>query len=557
MTDSPELRRNAGVPPGLGAPWIAALIACGFVCYVGAINSFFLADDFDCIRSVVEGGPFGLWSTRGCAFFRPLASLSFFLDHAVWGLRPIGYHLTNLVLHLISAVLVAQIVLVLARLSARLEKNAREIAFFSGLFFAVLATHSEPVIWISGRTDLLACLFSLASLLVYLSARLSGRLKRLPLSLAFLLLALLSKEMAIALPFIIVALELFFYVGSKRKNLHALWSGALPYVALVILYPLVRYLAIGKLIGGYGRHIHTHIDLEVVGKLLFYFPARTLVPALGTVQVGGVTVPLSGVVFAAAVAVVLLISSISRERRLPRLVYLMVGICLLSIVPVMNLSVTAGTLEGTRFLYFPSVFLVVTLVLALASVLRKREFVVVCLVLAAVHGGLVVRSTRLWRRAGDVSRSVVQDIVDSPAADRLWILNVPDDIRGAFVFRNGGDSARSLFCGEGGPADVVPLLRHVIPLDGGTASAAREGSREYSLQVSDCGALPVASWRVTPEFVEENFEVLEKDACVARFVFRESVIGDGDRVAFYSGGRLHYPDSPKDPGPRDAPAVSR
>ena len=55
-----ELRGNAVVPSGLGAPWTAALITCGFVCYLGAISSFFLADDFDCIRSVVLGGPFGL-----------------------------------------------------------------------------------------------------------------------------------------------------------------------------------------------------------------------------------------------------------------------------------------------------------------------------------------------------------------------------------------------------------------------------------------------------------------------------------------------------------------
>ena len=535
-------------PAGLGAPWTAALIACGFFCYLGAVNSFFLADDFDIISNVVRGGAFGQWSTRGCAFFRPVVSLSFFLDHTVWGLRPIGYHLTNLVLHLISAVLVARVALMLARLSPKFERSAREVAFFSGLFFALLATHSEPVIWISGRTDLLACLFSLASLHVYLSARLSGRLKRLPLSLAFLLLALLSKEAAIALPLIIVAFELFFYVRSKKKDLRTFWSGALPYVALFILYPFVRYLALGKLIGGYGGRTHTHIDLEVVGKLLFYFPSRALVPAMGTASLGGTLVPLSGVVLAAAVVVLLIMSRVSRERRLPGLVYFMIGVSLLSIVPVMNLSVTAGTSEGTRFLYLPSVFLVLSLALALASVLRKRELVVVCLIIAVAHGSFLVRSTRLWSRAGEVSRSVVQDIVGTTDTDRLWILNVPDDIRGAYVFRNGISSARTLFYRDGGPADVVPLLRHAIPLDGGTAHAAKVGHREYSLEVSDCTALVVAFPQVTPEFIEENLDVLERDGCVARFVFKESLIGDRDRVAFYSGGRLHYLDSPEDPG---------
>ena len=107
------------------------------------------------------------------------------------------------------------------------------------------------------------------------------------------------------------------------------------------------------------------------------------------------------------------------------------------------------------------------------------------------------------------------------------------------------------------PADVVPLRRHTIPLDGGTARAAREGHREYSLLVSDCKVLASAFPRVTPAFIEENFEVFEEDACFARFVFRESVIGDRDRVAYYSAGRLHYLDSSNDPGPRDAPVTTR
>ncbi len=67
------------------------------------------------------------------------------LDHAVWGLRPTGYRLTNLVLHLISAVLVAQIALMLAPLSPMLERNAQEVAaFFSGFIFALLATLNRP-----------------------------------------------------------------------------------------------------------------------------------------------------------------------------------------------------------------------------------------------------------------------------------------------------------------------------------------------------------------------------------------------------------------------------
>ena len=125
-------------------------------------------------------------------FFRPVVTLSYFLDHALWGQRPAGYHATNLLLHPSDVLLVFSCFSVL---------TSRELAFVSAAIFAVHPMHTESVTWISGRTDLLASAFVLGSFRCYLA--ISGRswdtLRSVAVALLYLL-ALLAKEVSIVLP---------------------------------------------------------------------------------------------------------------------------------------------------------------------------------------------------------------------------------------------------------------------------------------------------------------------------------------------------------------------
>ncbi len=95
-------------------------------------------------------------------YYRPIVTLSYFVDYALWGEDPAGYHATNIFLHMANVLLVFGIGCILLR--------SREAAFVAAAVFAVHPVHTESVTWISGRTDLLASVFVLASVRQYLKA---------------------------------------------------------------------------------------------------------------------------------------------------------------------------------------------------------------------------------------------------------------------------------------------------------------------------------------------------------------------------------------------------
>ncbi len=136
------------------------------------------------------------------SFYRPLPMLDFALDRAAFGNVPAGYHAGNLALHLgVAAALAWLVVSVLDR-----EEAPRAYGFGAGalaaLAFALAPVNAEPVLWISGRFDLLAALFALLALLAH---RGEGRAAA-PLATLAFGAALLCKESAVAVP-VLLALD--------------------------------------------------------------------------------------------------------------------------------------------------------------------------------------------------------------------------------------------------------------------------------------------------------------------------------------------------------------
>lgn len=174
-------------------------------------------------------------------YYRPLITLSFFLDLKIWGLRPMGFHLTNVLAHMAAA-------LALFGLTRRLTAND-VTAFAAAALFAVHPVHSESVAFISGRTDVLAALFFLLTVRTYMGWRDSGRSGLLAVSLGAYLLAMASKEVAVTLPAILAA-----YDWSHRGDLRTPAAAAralaryLPYGGVVALYAWARVAALGQVV---------------------------------------------------------------------------------------------------------------------------------------------------------------------------------------------------------------------------------------------------------------------------------------------------------------------
>jgi hypothetical protein len=162
-------------------------------------------DDFRWIAAADIRSPVDLqrvFSTN-VGFYRPLVTLSFAIDRGIWNLDPRGYAFTNLILLVADAGLL----FVLARRwslssSTSLFASAAWIFNFHGINMALL--------WISGRTVLLLCLFSLAAVLVWLRGR--------RLAAAFLTLAaMLCKEEAVMLPPLLVLVDVDLVAAGRRS----------------------------------------------------------------------------------------------------------------------------------------------------------------------------------------------------------------------------------------------------------------------------------------------------------------------------------------------------
>lgn len=231
------------------------LAATGVILYAVNLNSYFLQDDFYFIHflrfntpQILDGQStfawfIQLWSGEdpqmsGAVFFRPLVQMFFLADYLVWGLEPFGYHLTNLVLHVLTTCQVYFLVQLLTR--------RRLTALLAGLFFVVAPGPLEAVIWISGRTDLVCALFYLTGVVFFVLYRQQSRRLFGLLGLVSFALALGAKEMAVTLPLVLALYEALFVSALRRERVRA----HLPYWAILFGYLGLRLALFGE-IGGF------------------------------------------------------------------------------------------------------------------------------------------------------------------------------------------------------------------------------------------------------------------------------------------------------------------
>ncbi len=170
------------------------------------------------IRSIDSG--FFSWAltARVSSNWHPLTMLSHAVDYALWGLNPMGHHLTSIIVHGLNTFLVALLCFRLATRGhtqlKRLGPGALATGVAAALLFGLHPLHVESVVWISERKDVLSGLFFLLSLLAYLRyasgvrGDSSGRFSY-AASLVLFALALMSKPMAISLPIVLLILDYY------------------------------------------------------------------------------------------------------------------------------------------------------------------------------------------------------------------------------------------------------------------------------------------------------------------------------------------------------------
>ena len=180
-------------------PWRGALLLAALVVvpYLPALGGGFVWDDVIVVETQVVhdwSGLWNIWFSPGDiekeAHYWPVVYTSFWLEHKLWGLAPLGYHGMNVLLHLAN-------VLLIWRLLARLAVPG---AWVVAAVFAVHPLHVESVAWIIERKDVLSALFYLTAALAWIRYTEAPRPGRYLLALGLFTAGLLSKSIVVTLP---------------------------------------------------------------------------------------------------------------------------------------------------------------------------------------------------------------------------------------------------------------------------------------------------------------------------------------------------------------------
>ncbi|PKN88594.1 MAG: hypothetical protein CVU51_03835 [Deltaproteobacteria bacterium HGW-Deltaproteobacteria-1] len=166
------------------------------------------------------------WNSIGQAFsselakvghWHPITWLSLMLDYSIFGLNPQGFHLINLLFHVMNAIL---LFLILCRMTKALWPSA-----FVAVLFAIHPLHVESVAWIVERKDVLSTFFWMLTLGAYSYYVERQTFRRYVFVVLFFILGLMSKPMLVTLPFVLLLLDFWplqrFSEGKPNQKIQA------------------------------------------------------------------------------------------------------------------------------------------------------------------------------------------------------------------------------------------------------------------------------------------------------------------------------------------------
>ena len=486
---------------------LSLILAVSLLVYAPSLYGYFLSDDFNIVTILSSDRNSVDWRNvlsdfytvyRGDlshSYYRPVVTLSGGIDISLWGINPVGPHLTNMLLNAFNGLLVYGI--------ATLPPIASPgIGLTAGLLFALHPLHPEAVYWLVGRTELIMAFFTLLAILLYLAY--SGH--RRPLiylgSLLSFILALASKETAVIVPIALtfhraIARQMNYPAANCRasssvlarhsvldtpapysdtgESSRTLWIPAcagmtnlrqaagnepsvgsnrdqsapppiislLPYYIVLGAYFVLRKVITGHLIGQYGATETNPSDPSLMplglAHLFLYqlLPGGSLLTSAGDPVIGIIARRAIGVFqwLSAAVVVVVAIRGSMRRQALYCL-----GLMIILALPVLSLLAARGAPDDfARFHYLSSAGFCLLLGVLLD---RNRTGIRRVWKPAIVMSSVILLSVNSlpWIQAGRINRTIlalIEQAANRPNVRAVLMIGNPEFHFGAQLFGQG------------------------------------------------------------------------------------------------------------------------
>ena len=345
----------------------------------------------DGIRWALSSKYFHLWN--------PLVWLSFMFDYQLYGLNAGGYHLTNLILHLLSSLLLFRL---FCRMTGAIWKSA-----FVAAFFALHPLHVESVAWIAERKDVLSAFFWMLTLCLYVYYTEKPAVRRYLLVLFSFVLALMSKPMVVTLPLILILLDYWpLKRFESRKDNLLLWQlkEKLPFFILSAVLFIITFYSPNEQEPSLQEFPLSSRLANAPVSFVTYL-AKTFWPHdLAVYYSFSNQIPLGQVSVAALLIIIISVIVILMAKRWP---YFFVGWFwyAITIAPVIGLIRIGHHSMADRYHYLPSIGIAVMLAWGLPSLI-KRENILRKILFPAALVFLAIMSVLTWIQCGYWKNSI-------------------------------------------------------------------------------------------------------------------------------------------------------
>ncbi len=401
------------------------------VYYPAIFAGYNLVDDVEALGRLDDAVGFSIigkfLAGAGGEYYRPLTTLTFYVDKLLWALEPSFMHLENIILHAANVLLVF---LIASRIFSDDSSRKFELPFMCSLLFALHPINSEAVNWISGRHDLLATTFVLGSTLLIQKGVETQNYKFLILSSLSLFMGCLAKETALF--FFPVTIFLSYSLSVERTPISSgqntasitLGKTTFPFAAGLISYLLLRMQGVKSgespivLVAGQIVQVAAHSlmdTLRIVFKLFGFYVKKLFIPVPMNFAIVSVD---NFYVWVGVVA--LLVSFYLLVRRNRPADFLLIGFFLISSGIAVAFSGISWTPVAERYLYLSSAFFsigVIGIAFSLLERYHKQAWVVASMLpVLALSAYATAERSLVWQS----NLSLYQDTVrKSPGFKKL------------------------------------------------------------------------------------------------------------------------------------------
>src|SRR5213080_2038420 len=407
-----------------------------------------------------------MWTTH-LGHYIPLTWMTLGLDYLLWGLNPVGYHLTSLLLHVTNAVVFFFVVRwLLTRALPSPSERGYALAVSAGVAALVFAIHPlrvESVAWVTERRDVLSGLFYLVAILLYLRACERGARGRgwYWLSVAVFGCALLSKSMVVNLPVVLLILDVYplrrlgGFVGWWSEPARRIYVEKIPFVLLAAAASAVAVMAqLSKSAMIPVAHLSALGRLAVSAYGLSFYLWKMVVPVnLSPLYMRPPTVDPEAPPFILSYGLVLAITAIvlALRRRMPGLPAAWAAYVVV-LLPVLGIFQSGPQIAADRYTYLAGLGWAILAGAGLLACRHATRF----LIRGSVVGVLVGLGVVTWNQV-----HVWHD------AEKLWTHALAIDPKSSAAHSNLG----SALIAQGKPAEASEHFREALRINPNDADA--------------------------------------------------------------------------------------